>query len=71
VQTIIKDTADRRAQIEDATEKSFDEILAPIRKGFKESGINEDEILDFFKAERDLMWKESHAELGNGVSVAQ
>ena len=62
VRSIVKDTADRRANIEAAAGKSFDEILAPIRKGFAESGMSEDEILEFFEAERDLLWKERHSE---------
>ena len=37
---------------------SLDEILAPIRNGFKESGDSEDEILEFFEEIRDEVYQE-------------
>lgn len=37
---------------------SFDEILAPIRKGFEESGDSEEEILAFFEEIREEVYQE-------------
>lgn len=37
---------------------SLDEILAPIRNGFKESGDSEDEIVEFFEEIRDEVYQE-------------
>ncbi len=58
VKTLIKEASDRREQIEKNSEKSFDEILAPVRKGFRESGMSEDEILEFFEEVREEVWQE-------------
>lgn len=41
--------------------KSFDEILAPIRQGFKESGMSEDEITAMFEKARDEVYQENLA----------
>lgn len=35
------------------SEISFDEILAPVRSGFQESGMTEDELLDLFDEVRE------------------
>lgn len=43
------------------SEKTFDEILAPIRQGFQSSGLSEDEWLELFEAEREAMWQEQQA----------
>jgi hypothetical protein len=58
VKTLIKEASDRRERIEKNSEKSFDEILAPVRKGFQASGVNEDEILEFFEEVREEVWQE-------------
>ncbi len=58
VKTLIKEASDRRERIEKDSEKSFDEILAPIQEGFQESGMSEDEILDFFEEVREEVWQE-------------
>ena len=58
VKTLIKEASDRRERIEKNSEKSFDEILAPVRKGFLASGVNEDEILEFFEEVREEVWQE-------------
>ena len=57
---LIKEAFERRERIEEASEKSFDEILAPIRKGFQESGMSEDEWLELFENEREAMWQEKN-----------
>jgi predicted DNA-binding protein len=41
--------------------KSFDEILAPIRQGFKESGMSEDEITAMFEKARDEVYQDNLA----------
>jgi len=58
VKTLIKEASDRREQIERDSEKSFREILAPIQKGFQESEMSEDEILEFFEEVREEVWQE-------------
>ncbi len=58
VKTLIKEASDRRERIEKNSEKSFDEILAPVRKGFQASGMSEDEILEFFEEVREEVWQE-------------
>ncbi len=39
---------------------SLDEILAPIRKNFVESGMSEGDLDDLIDAERQAMWNEKH-----------
>lgn len=58
VKSLIKEASDKRERIDKGSEKSFDEILAPIRKGFQESGMSEDELLELFESEREAMWRE-------------
>ena len=38
--------------------KSLDEILAPIRKSFAESGMTEDDLDELLNKERQAMWEE-------------
>jgi hypothetical protein len=40
--------------------KTLDEILAPIRKNFAESGMTEEELDDLIESERQAMWEEKH-----------
>ncbi len=49
VEGIIKDRALR---------PTLDEILAPVRQEFVESGITEDELDELIKTERRAMWQE-------------
>ena len=58
VKTLIKEASDRRERIERDSEKSFRETLAPIQKGFQESEMSEDEILEFFEEVREEVWQE-------------
>ncbi len=58
VKTLIKEASDRRERMESNSEKSFGEILAPMQKGFQESGMSEDEILEFFEEVREEVWQE-------------
>jgi hypothetical protein len=41
---------------------SLDEILAPIRQGFAESGLTEDELTALFEEARDEAWEERQRE---------
>lgn len=41
--------------------KSFDEILAPIRKTFQESGMPEDELETLFEEAREEVYQERKA----------
>jgi len=36
---------------------TFDRILAPVREGFAESGLSEDEVVAEFKAARTEVWE--------------
>jgi hypothetical protein len=48
--------------VERALERfSLDEILAPVRKQFAETGMTEEELTALVKEERKAMWKEKHA----------
>jgi len=44
--------------------KTIDEILAPVRKNFAESGMTEDELDELIESERQAMWEEKHGERG-------
>jgi hypothetical protein len=41
--------------------KTFDEVLAPIREGWRQSGMTEDEITALFEETRDEVRKERQA----------
>lgn len=41
--------------------QSFDEILAPIRQGFQESGMSEDELDTFFEEAREAAFQARQA----------
>jgi hypothetical protein len=45
-----------QAEIQAAS--SFDEILAPIRQGFKESGLSEEELDELFEEAREEVYRE-------------
>ena len=49
VGSVVKDAIFERKRVANLSEKSFDEILAPVRKGFKESGETEAELFEFFE----------------------
>jgi hypothetical protein len=44
--------------------KTLDEILAPVRKNFAESGMTEDELDELIESERQAMWEEKHGKRG-------
>lgn len=53
VEELIEKDIDRR--------KTLDEILAPIRKNFTESGMTEEDLDAFIESERQTMWEEKNA----------
>jgi hypothetical protein len=46
------------------TSNTFDQILAPVREGWQQSGMNEEEITALFEATRDEVRKERRARKG-------
>jgi hypothetical protein len=58
LRSLIRDATERRERIKRNSEKSFAEILAPIHKGFEESGMSEDEIIEMFEQAREEVWQE-------------
>lgn len=58
VKTLIAEAAERRERIERASEKSFQEILAPVHKEFEESGMSEEELTTFLEELREEVWQE-------------
>ncbi len=58
IKSLIVEETERRELIKGNSEETFDEILAPIRKGFEESGISEEELLEFFEEVREEVWQE-------------
>ena len=45
-------------EIEVLSTKSFDDVLAPIRQGFAESGLSEDELDALFREAREDIYRE-------------
>jgi hypothetical protein len=58
VRSLVEEATNKRERIEKLAEKSFDEILAPIQKGFEGSGMSEDEIMQMFEEAREEVWQE-------------
>jgi hypothetical protein len=58
VEIVVKEGVNQRQRVKQLAQKSFREILAPIQKGFQESGMSEDEILEFFEEVREEVWQE-------------
>ncbi len=56
VENLIEKDIDRR--------KTLDEILAPLRKDFAESGMTEDELDKLIESERQAMWEEKNGRRG-------
>lgn len=52
VGTLIEKDIDRQ--------ETLDEVLAPIRRDFAESGMSEDELDELIESERQTMWEEKH-----------
>lgn len=45
-------------------QKTLDEILAPIRKNFADSGMTEEELDTLIESERQAMWEEKNGKRG-------
>ena len=58
VASLIAEASARQDRIEALAAKPFDEILAPVRQGFKESGLAEDEIMAMFTEAREEVYQE-------------
>jgi len=56
VENLIEKDIDRR--------KTLDEILAPLRKDFAESGMTEDDLDELIESERQAMWEEKNGRRG-------
>ena len=56
VENLIEKDIDRR--------KTLDEILAPVRKDFAESGMTEDDLDELIESERQAMWEEKNGRRG-------
>ncbi|MDQ3322336.1 MAG: hypothetical protein M3525_07890 [Acidobacteriota bacterium] len=52
IESLIEQDIDKR--------KTLDEILAPVRRNFAESGITEDELDELIESERQAVWEEKH-----------
>jgi hypothetical protein len=44
--------------------ETFDAILAPVRRGFEESGMTEDELAALFEEAREEVWQERQRRKG-------
>lgn len=56
--SVFRDAILRRQRVRELSDSSFDEILAPVRQGFDESGMTEDELLEFFEEVREEVYQE-------------
>ncbi len=45
--------------------RTFDDILAPVRKGFAESGMTDEELTALFEEAREEVWQERQRKKGN------
>ena len=55
---LIKEESERRERIRNNSEKTLDEVLAPVRQDFEESGMSEDELNKFIDDLREKVWME-------------
>ncbi len=58
INELVEEASERRELLENSSEKSFDEILAPIHKQFEESGMSEEELTEFLEELREEVWQE-------------
>jgi siderophore synthetase component len=57
LEAYLRELAERDAT-RSARAATLDEILAPVREGFAESGMTEDELTVLFEEARDEVWRE-------------
>ena len=58
VKSLLVEELNRREKLESSAKKSFDEILAPVRKGFQESGLTEEELDELLEEAREEVYQE-------------
>ena len=58
LKTLIDEETAKRERIKKLSGKSFTEILAPIHREFKESGMNEEKLTEFLEEMREEVWQE-------------
>ena len=58
VKSLLEEASIRRENLEALSEKSFDEILAPVRQGFQQSGLSEAELTELFEEAREEVYQE-------------
>ena len=51
----------RLIEMEVLSQKTFGEILAPVRKDFRDSGMTEEKLDNLIEQERRAMWEEKKA----------
>jgi hypothetical protein len=57
LEELLSQLADEAARGTDRTQRTFDEILAPVRNGFADCGKSEAELTAEFEAARDEVWQ--------------
>ena len=63
VEVVVREAISRREKVKQLAAKSFREILAPIHKGFHESGLTEEEMMEMFAEAREQVYQESKSEM--------
>jgi hypothetical protein len=64
LEVYLQKLAQRDAEGGTPTSPTLDEILAPVREGFAESGLSEDEITALFEEAREEVWQEKQRSKG-------
>lgn len=62
IKSLLEEGTIRREKLDFLSEKSFDEILAPVRQGFQESGLTEDELTTLFEEAREEVYQQQKDE---------
>lgn len=61
VASLIRAGIERRAEVERLAALPFRELLAPVRREFKESGMTEDELQLLVEEVREEIWQEKQS----------
>ncbi len=56
--TVLRDAVVRRDEIERLSKLTFRQILSPLRRQVKESGISEDKLTELLEEAREEAWQE-------------
>lgn len=62
VTSLIKEGVRRRAEVDRLAALPFDELLAPVRREFKESGMTESELDALTEEVREEIWQEKRSQ---------